>query len=973
LDALVVHPNNSTILFGGDHRGFYISFDGGLTWKDSNSGLFRNPRIDAITLDPANPNHVFIGTGAGVYEATFDFAPEIGTGSLPNATVNQHYDASLYAVRGTPPYTWSIEGPLPDGFSLDAAEGVISGQTSDLGTYAFYATVTDDKGRSFTRGLSITVVEPSTTGMYPLAATASPPEGGTVTRTPDQSLYAEGALVQVAAAPNPGYVLIGWSGESLAKTSTIQILMTEPKSISANFAFTHTLPDYNIASATFPSSAAAGETIGGAVSVSVGNLGSGAMNLPALSAGIYLSNDALITPEDILLWKGRIFFAAPDSMRTTALPIDPGLQIPTTIAAGTYTIGIIVDDNDAVIERNDGNNGSSRTIAISSPGYSHLEILGGWPYGSSMGVETDVSRNVALRGHGGMLEILDISNPSHPAVLSQLNFGPSQVTELEIKGNLAYIVGKALSIVDISDLHNPRVIGSCNVQSFIRDLEISGKYAFVSDYHYGLRIIDVSNPSAPTVVGSLPFNSRTRLIEASGNIVYVQRGSHIGTPAGVGGLSIVDASNPAYPVELNFLQNFSVGDMAIDRTGRYLFVYQNSGALKIYDTVNPASLLEVGSYGTGQMPGGIRIVGDRAYFTDGNQNKLIILNLTDPVHPTMIASYQFQGPTALYRPAVAGNLCLASSWYDSLKIVDFSNMNSPVERGSLETVGLSNYADVANGYASVATNRTTSNRLKVLNLGNLPNITETASLQTSYYINDVVTSGIHAYLAGGGAGLRAVNISDPAHPTEAGSNMSAPQAQDIVISGNYAYVADGTNGFKIFDIRTPASPVLSGSCATPGPAYQISVSGRYAYLACARQGMRIIDISDPMNPREIGSYAPGGTVSVDNINVWENYAYVNDSNEILRIIDVSDPAHPVERATVDLYYCYGDIGFSGDYMFIPNTFFGLKVIDISNPASPVEVEVDGRFSSPVEVIVRENRICVVNRDTGFYVLELRLR
>ena len=572
------------------------------------------------------------------------------------------------------------------------------------------------------------------------------------------------------------------------------------------------------------------------------------------------------------------------------------------------------------------------------------------------------------------MEIVNISDPSHPTVMSQLNFGPGQVNAIKITGNLAYIAGGTrFFIADISTLSNPRVIGSCGgFQSNIRDFDISGNLAFVSDYHYGLRVINIASPTAPVAVGFLPFDSRTRLIRAFGNIVYVQRGTHIGTPAGVRGLSIVDASDPAHPVERSFL-DLNVGDLAVDATGRYLFLGLNNNYLHIYDVSNPAAPYEVGSYGGIRNPVAMRVVGNRAYVSDGNQNRVVILNITDPVHPVEISSYRFQDSTSILRPAIAGNLCLAPSWMDSVKIVDFSNLSSPVQVGSLESVGLLNYADVSYGHAYVATNRSTSNRLKVLNLANLSAITETASLQTSYYINDVVTSGIHAFLAGGGAGLRAISISDPAHPAEAGFNGSAPQAQDIVISGNYAYVADGSNGLKIFDIRTPANPILLVSYGTPGPAYQVSVSGKYAYLACDRSGLRIVDISDPMNPREAGSYVPGGTVYVYNVNVWGNYAYVNDNYDILHVIDVSNPTNPAERATVDLYYCYGDIGFSGHYMFIPNTFFGLKVIDISNPASPVEVDIDRRLASACDVIVRDNRIYVVDRDAGFYVLELRLR
>ncbi|OGD17824.1 MAG: hypothetical protein A2V76_10305 [Candidatus Aminicenantes bacterium RBG_16_63_14] len=267
----------------------------------------------------------------------------------------------------------------------------------------------------------------------------------------------------------------------------------------------------------------------------------------------------------------------------------------------------------------------------------------------------------------------------------------------------------------------------------------------------------------------------------------------------------------------------------------------------------------------------------------------------------------------------------------------------------------------------------TLNKLKILNLVGLGTISETASLGIPYGINDLAASGTRAYLANASTGLHVVDVTDPSHPAETGSTLSAPQAQDIVISGHYAYVADGLNGLKIFDIRTPGNPVLIGACPTGGYAYQLDVSGRYAYLACSTQGgLKIIDVSNPRNPHIVGSHV--FSEAAYNVAVWENHAYVvNYNGDYLWVVDVSSPANPVEKATLGVYYCFGDIGFSGHYMFVPNTFFGLKIIDISIPERPVEVAIDRRLASACEVIVRENRIYVVDRDAGFYILEFRNR
>jgi photosystem II stability/assembly factor-like uncharacterized protein len=971
ITAVAVHPANPDIVFIGffGSPGFYVSFNGGQTWTQFNAGLHPNPWVDSIVLDPRNPFHVFIGTNAGVYETTLTVDMVISTTALPNAIINQPYSATLKAAGGTPPYAWSLPSPgsLPFEIAIETATGTLNGQPNTPGSFALEVKVVDSNSRSFTRTLSLNVL-----ALYPLEVNINPSGGGSVTRNPDLPLYPHGTIVGISAAPNAGYAFIGWSGGISGTNPAELVAMVEGKSIQANFALTSALPDYHVSSASFPATAAAGEIISGSVNITIGNLGSGAVNPPSVSAGIYLSKDGLITPEDTLLWKGRVFFVPPGSGETLALPIDPGLQIPTTIAAGGYTIGVLVDDAAAVVEGNEDNNGFAQAITISATGFSHLELLGGWPYGTTVGVDADVSRQVALRGHGGVMEVVDIADPAHPRVISQLKLGLGSINAIKIAGNLAYIAGgTTFFITDISDLHNPQVIGSCGgLLSTIRDFDISGNYAYVSDYHYGLRVIDISTPTAPAVVGSLPLpDCRTRLVKAFGNMVYVTRHTHVTRPYGIGGLSIVDASDHANPVERSFLQNLSVGDLAIDKTGQYLFLFMNIG-LKIYDISNPAGPVEAASYGGSYTAAGIKIVGDRAYLSDGYQNRVFVLDVTNPLSPVEISAYQFLDATSICRPGMAGNLCLVPSWYDSLRIVDFSNLGSPALLASMETVGIMYYADAANGYAYVPTIRNTANALKILNIADLSNITETASLATPYGPDDVVMNGIHAYLTDSASGLHLIDVADAAHPVETGIITSVPRAQDIVISGNYAYVADGYGGLKIFDIRTPDKPALVGACPTPDTAFQLAVSGRYAYVACNAQGLRVVDISDPRNPHIVGSRV--FSEAAYNVAVWENHAYVlNTTGDILWVVDVADPANPVEETTRPVYYCFGDIGFSGHYMFVPNTFFGLKVFDIANPGNPIEIAIDRRLGSACEVIVRENLIYVVDRDGGFYALEFR--
>jgi hypothetical protein len=61
---------------------------------------------------------------------------ELATSALPQGRVGVAYSASLMAIGGQRPYTWSIwNGSLPAGLSLDPATGIISGIPASAGTF----------------------------------------------------------------------------------------------------------------------------------------------------------------------------------------------------------------------------------------------------------------------------------------------------------------------------------------------------------------------------------------------------------------------------------------------------------------------------------------------------------------------------------------------------------------------------------------------------------------------------------------------------------------------------------------------------------------------------------------------------------------------------------------------------------------------------------------------------------------------
>jgi large repetitive protein len=86
----------------------------------------------------------------------------VNPATLPNGVVGTPYSQTVSAVGGTGPYTFTVSsGTLPNGLTLNATTGVISGTPNTAGTFNFTITATDTNGCPGSRPYSITMAGPS--------------------------------------------------------------------------------------------------------------------------------------------------------------------------------------------------------------------------------------------------------------------------------------------------------------------------------------------------------------------------------------------------------------------------------------------------------------------------------------------------------------------------------------------------------------------------------------------------------------------------------------------------------------------------------------------------------------------------------------------------------------------------------------------------------------------------------------------
>ena len=129
----------------------YESTDGAAWLKIGNfTASLQNPYVsmqafNGVTSVPSIP-------------ADFDFLTiqslVIATRSVPGASVNQPYSATITAEGGAGGLSWSVQsGSLPPGLSLGAGNGIVSGLPSSGGSYSVTIRVVDTAGASATTEL----------------------------------------------------------------------------------------------------------------------------------------------------------------------------------------------------------------------------------------------------------------------------------------------------------------------------------------------------------------------------------------------------------------------------------------------------------------------------------------------------------------------------------------------------------------------------------------------------------------------------------------------------------------------------------------------------------------------------------------------------------------------------------------------------------------------------------------------------
>ncbi len=404
--------------------------------------------------------------------------------------------------------------------------------------------------------------------------------------------------------------------------------------------------------------------------------------------------------------------------------------------------------------------------------------------------QTDTDLGYAFNS---VFEVLDLSTPTSPKVVGSINI-PTNVKGLDLEGDYAYVIGShphLITIVDVSSPSNPQIKNTAD--DIIRESElteafIQDGYAYVMDSGRGLRVLDIKDPINPKLVATLELQEMLMDIHGGSGRIYLSAEQRY--------FNVADVSDPDNPA-LTSSETIPSGSypytaIALDEHTAYF----NGDGFEVYDLKDSRAPkhLEV----KGIDVDSIAIKGDYLYTTIGEVG-LIVYDISDIVQPSLVSRTNF--PTGIPRDfSLDGNwvVGISNSPY-SITVIDVSDPHQPQAKDSYVFGKYGMSVTVKDDYIYVAQGAGGVDILKIEPDGSLKFVT---NFPAKGNVFRVVVSGNRAYLLKGGSGIDILDVTDPSQPALLEHVYSQGEALQGRILEGYLYLADGSSGLTVIPVGT---------------------------------------------------------------------------------------------------------------------------------------------------------------------------
>ncbi|MGZ5487421.1 MAG: LVIVD repeat-containing protein [Candidatus Aminicenantales bacterium] len=431
--------------------------------------------------------------------------------------------------------------------------------------------------------------------------------------------------------------------------------------------------------------------------------------------------------------------------------------------------------------------GRSLFLADGSAGLQIVDIADPARLALAGALDTDgTAESVALSGDfayiadgSGGIKVVNVTAPAGPKLAASL-VAEGYAHSVSANGKLLCVgslYDGGYQILDISDPAAPAVLSTNKYTMYNEGWRVilRDSQAIVVDYFSGIFFVDIADPRKPKVIGQLP---------APSSIVAVCGRDRYAFAVGeLSGVLAVDAADPAQPILVGGTGIFR-GVQNIAANGSYVYV-TDRWSIRVYDATDPAKPKQGKPLTfTEGIPRTLVIRGSSAYLTADNFG-FYTLDITDPSAPTVVGSFKLPGFT--YGLAVSGDRAYLANSDSGLHILDIRDPKAPVEIGLVKLAGEPSGVAVRDDLAYVASG---ADGLIIVDIRRpeAPKILGAAA--SGDFSSAVVLDGRFAYVADGLAGVKKIDVSDPNAPRLISSYDTPGEAQNLCVLRKTILVAD---------------------------------------------------------------------------------------------------------------------------------------------------------------------------------------
>jgi hypothetical protein len=379
-------------------------------------------------------------------------------------------------------------------------------------------------------------------------------------------------------------------------------------------------------------------------------------------------------------------------------------------------------------------------------------------------------------------------------------------------------------------------------------------------------------------------------------------------------LTLLDVSDPSNPKLRLTTEQFG-GGFALEMRGN-LACFAAGRALILIDLTDPDHPTEIGRYEEPEGIDGIHLLDDKVYVGAyvGSYTAQRIIDISDPTQPRLIGS-------APLRPLLIGRSGqYACSFAGGLSIID---LKAPANPQSMSYTRLTTSQNIAlqGRYAILSSPISGIKTVDIADSARPAIRSEFLTLQSNVFVTRK-----YAYTVG--PSFRILDISDPLNPLFL-SSLAEP-GRGLVVVGKYAYVAGNPNEFlTVINVTNARAPFVVRR--VPGFGTALAASNGYLY-STRLNGAAIFDLADPSSPRKVGEFTGLGEIFQNDIAANDSLLFMVGGGGF-QVIDVSDPKHPWQIGQLDLV-TGTRLTVSGHRVYVLTVTGGVQVIDVTQPGNP---------------------------------------